>query len=87
MIPLLLTWFGTSCLITLTMRKEMSERLAFINEKLISLENDIDDLYETRDEYIDMKIGFGHVQHEINLLLDQRDSLEIERNRLAECLV
>lgn len=87
MIPLLLTWFGTSCLITLTMRKEMSERLAFINEKLISLENDIDDLYETRDEYIDMKIGFGPVQHEINLLLDQRDSLEIERNRLAECLV
>ena len=69
------------------MRKEMSERLAFINEKLISLENDIDDLYETRDEYIDMKIGFGPVQHEINLLLDQRDSLEIERNRLAECLV
>ena len=69
------------------MRKEMSERLAFINEKLISLETDIDDLYETRDEYIDMKIGFGPVQHEINLLLDQRDSLEIERNRLAECLV
>lgn len=60
-------------------------RLQEINKDLATIEQQIDDLYEQRDE----AIGHSHnayskIQLKINLLLDERDNLLRTRNHITD---